>query len=119
MNPLLNELSTMLQSLGESFEYCVAGRLPAVLPGLDVHGVGPVGLPISPINAQRLSVKRPRRRTVGARRRSWTPTCGGSGSSNPANSRSAIRILVRLANRWGWPPLAEPLWHYFATQRPV
>jgi hypothetical protein len=32
---------------------------------------------------------------------------------------AAGSILVRLANRWGWPPLTEPLRHYFATQRPV
>src|SRR5262249_37070187 len=34
--------------------FCASGRLPAVLPGLEVEGLGPVGLPLSPKTAKEL-----------------------------------------------------------------
>ena len=48
------QLLDVLTSLGESVEFCTAGSLPVVLPGLEVEGVGEVGLPIRPADAKQL-----------------------------------------------------------------
>ena len=46
-----DQLLKALNSLDESPQFCVSGSVPPVLPGLDVAGVGPVGVPISPTSS--------------------------------------------------------------------
>jgi hypothetical protein len=47
-------LEKLLAPLGESSDFVAQGTLPPVLPGLEVHGVGPIGLPVSADDARRL-----------------------------------------------------------------
>ncbi len=47
-------LVKLLDSLGESAQYAACGSLPPVLPGLEVEGVGTVGMPLSAADAKRL-----------------------------------------------------------------
>jgi hypothetical protein len=54
MAPLLDHLEKILESLGESSQFCTAVSLPPVLPGLEVEGVGNIGIPISAADARRL-----------------------------------------------------------------
>jgi hypothetical protein len=48
------QLLDLLASLDEASQFCTSGMLAPVLPGLEVEGVGDVGLPIGPIQAQQL-----------------------------------------------------------------
>ncbi len=48
------QLIDLLDSLDEASQFCTAGSLAPVLPGLEVEGVGEVGLPIGPVQAQQL-----------------------------------------------------------------
>jgi predicted 2-oxoglutarate/Fe(II)-dependent dioxygenase YbiX len=54
MAQLLGQLKKILESLGESSNFCTDGHLPAVLPGLEVKGVGKIGIPITSADAGRL-----------------------------------------------------------------
>ncbi|HUY31156.1 MAG TPA: 2OG-Fe(II) oxygenase [Pirellulales bacterium] len=47
-------LETLLESLGESCKFVTSGNLTPVLPGLDVQGVGSIGVPVSAADAERL-----------------------------------------------------------------
>lgn len=54
MSPLISQLWKVLESVGESSQFCTAGSLTPVLPGLEVDGVGNVGVPICAADARRL-----------------------------------------------------------------
>src|SRR2546426_806022 len=54
MSPLVSQLLKVLESLGESSQFCTAGSLAPVLPGLEVEGIGNVGVPVSEADARRL-----------------------------------------------------------------
>ena len=54
MQDVAKQLFTALDSLDESPQFCMSGSLESVLPGLVVDGVGNVGLPVSPTEAQKL-----------------------------------------------------------------
>jgi len=47
-------LQELLATLGESTQFVVSASLPAVLPGLEVQGIGPIGTPVSAADARRL-----------------------------------------------------------------
>ena len=48
------QLLQVLDSLDESPQFCISGSLSPILPGLEVKGVGTVGLPISASKAREL-----------------------------------------------------------------
>jgi hypothetical protein len=48
------QLIDLLDGLDEASQFCTSGNLMPVLPGLAVDGVGEVGLPIAPAQAQQL-----------------------------------------------------------------
>ena len=50
-------LEELLYALGESSQFVTSGGIAPVLPGLDVKGVGPIGFPVTPADAQRLIAK--------------------------------------------------------------
>ena len=50
----MQRLEEVLAPLGDSCEFVVCGTLPPVLPGLEVEGAGPIGLPVSAEEARRL-----------------------------------------------------------------
>jgi hypothetical protein len=50
-------LQTLLESLGESSAFAAAGSLTPVLPGLEVKGVGEIGIPVTEADAKRLIAK--------------------------------------------------------------
>ena len=54
MPPTVSKLLEVLESLGLSSQFCASGSLTPVLPGLEVDGVGKVGVPVSAADAQRL-----------------------------------------------------------------
>jgi hypothetical protein len=54
MAAVAEELLEALDSLGESAAFCVSGSEEPILPGLEVQGVGPVGVPVSPAAARQL-----------------------------------------------------------------
>jgi len=54
MSNATERLEKVLAALGETSEFVVWGTLPPALPGLEVTGVGSIGLPVSAEEAQRL-----------------------------------------------------------------
>jgi hypothetical protein len=51
---MLQELSQALQQIDRPGSFCVGGSAPVVLPGLEVTGLGPVGLPLTARQADEL-----------------------------------------------------------------
>ena len=43
----LEKLSQALSKIDRPGSFCVSGSVPAVLPGLEVEGLGPIGLPLT------------------------------------------------------------------------
>lgn len=54
MSEVSEQLLEVLASLDEASQFCTSGSVASVLPGLEVQGVGEVGLPIGPAVAQQL-----------------------------------------------------------------
>ena len=54
MSPVVSQLWKVLESLGESSQFCTAGSLTPVLPGLEIEGIGNVGVPVSAADARRI-----------------------------------------------------------------
>lgn len=54
MENVIERLEEVLALLGESAAFVTWGMLPPVLPGLEVEGIGSLGLPVSATDAQRL-----------------------------------------------------------------
>jgi hypothetical protein len=50
----LEKLNRALGQIDRPGTFCVSGRVPAVLPGLEVEGLGPVGLPLNAKTAKDL-----------------------------------------------------------------
>jgi hypothetical protein len=51
---ILEKLDRALAQIDRPGTFCASGRVPAVLPGLEVEGLGPVGLPLTPRVAREL-----------------------------------------------------------------
>lgn len=51
---LSKKLRQALSKIDRPGSYCVSGSVPAVLPGLEVRALGPVGLPLSAVQAEAL-----------------------------------------------------------------
>jgi hypothetical protein len=51
---VLQELSQVLGKIDRPGSFCVSGSVPAVLPGLEVAGLGPIGLPLTDKQAEEL-----------------------------------------------------------------
>jgi hypothetical protein len=51
---IARELSRVLAKIDRPGSFCVSGSAPAVLPGLEVEGLGPVGLPLTTQQARKL-----------------------------------------------------------------
>ena len=54
MPEVTEQLLEVLTSLDEASQFCTSGSLASILPGLEVQGVGEVGLPIGPAAARQL-----------------------------------------------------------------
>jgi hypothetical protein len=54
MNPIRDELLQELDKIDRPGAICVGDSVPPVLPGLTIEGVGPVGLPLTEVQAQTL-----------------------------------------------------------------
>ena len=54
MDSTATELLQVLSGLGDSAAFCATGTVGAVLPGLEVVGVGEIGVPVSAGDAKRL-----------------------------------------------------------------
>src|SRR5262245_5404159 len=53
-NSVIEDLSEVLQQIDRPGSFCVSGSAPAVLPGLEVEGVGPIALPLTVQQAKEL-----------------------------------------------------------------
>src|SRR5437868_12090794 len=51
---ILEKLSKALSQIDRPGTFCVGGSAPAVLPGLEVEGLGPIGLPLTAKTAKDL-----------------------------------------------------------------
>src|SRR5438552_18541560 len=51
---VFQELGQVLQQIDRPGSFCVSGSAPVVLPGLEVEGLGPIGLPLISQQAQEL-----------------------------------------------------------------
>ena len=51
------ELHLAVSRIVRPADYCTSGRVPLVLPGLEVAGLGPVGLPLTTSQAQELKTR--------------------------------------------------------------
>lgn len=54
MSPVASQLWKVLESLGEASQFCASGSREPVLPGLEVAGVGKVGVPVSAADARQI-----------------------------------------------------------------
>ncbi|WP_089942825.1 2OG-Fe(II) oxygenase [Candidatus Entotheonella palauensis] len=54
MPEVAQQLIDLLDTLDEASTFCIAGEMAPVLPGLEVDGIGDVGLPIGPVQARQL-----------------------------------------------------------------
>ncbi len=52
--PILDELSAALDQIDRPGTFCASGNVPAILPGLEIQGLGPVGLPLTAKAAREL-----------------------------------------------------------------
>jgi hypothetical protein len=50
-------LQQLLAGLGEAARFESVGQVSAVLPGLEVKGIGPIGVPVAPAEAKRIITK--------------------------------------------------------------
>ena len=50
-------LLKLLTGLGEASQFVSVGQFPAVLPGLEVEGLGSIGVPVAPADAKRIITK--------------------------------------------------------------
>jgi 2OG-Fe(II) oxygenase superfamily len=53
-HPVAQQLSKVLDKIDRPGSFCCSGSVPVVLPGLDVAGLGPIGLPLTPKQAKEL-----------------------------------------------------------------
>ena len=53
----LEQLSEALGEIDRPGTFCVSGTVPTVLPGLEVQGLGPIGLPLSGSQAKELQAR--------------------------------------------------------------
>jgi hypothetical protein len=51
---VLRDLSEALEKIDRPGSFCVSGSVPVVLPGLEVAGLGPIGLPLTAVQAEEL-----------------------------------------------------------------
>ena len=51
---ILEKLDQALSKIDRPGTFCVSGSVPAVLPGLEVEGLGPIGLPLTAKTAKEL-----------------------------------------------------------------
>ncbi|GAB4813872.1 hypothetical protein N2152v2_000918 [Parachlorella kessleri] len=51
-----HKLRQALDSVGPAGDYAVSGTLESIFPGLEVEGVGPVGLPLTAVHAEAIKV---------------------------------------------------------------
>ncbi len=49
---ILEPLDQALRQIDRPGTFYVSGSVPAVLPGLEVKGLGPVGLPLTPAHGE-------------------------------------------------------------------
>ena len=78
---LVDQLLEAISKVDRSGTVCTGGDLPLVMPGLEVDGLGTVGLPLGKTQSwPNSAVKRP---TARARKRSSIQTCDAPGSSIP------------------------------------
>lgn len=50
----MQALEQLLAALGEAARFESVGQVPAVLPGLEVKGIGSIGIPVAPADAKRI-----------------------------------------------------------------
>jgi len=53
-SPVAEKLSRVLEKIDRPGSFCVSGSAPVVLPGLEVKGLGPIGLPLTATQAKEL-----------------------------------------------------------------
>jgi hypothetical protein len=53
-HPAFRELSQVLRKIDRPGSFCFSGSAPAVLPGLEVEGLGPIGLPLTAEQTKKL-----------------------------------------------------------------
>ena len=54
MGEATQALQQLLAGLGEAARFESVGQLPAILPGLEVKGIGSIGVPVTPADAKRI-----------------------------------------------------------------
>ena len=47
MKTIKEQILESLAGIDRPVSFCASGTLPLVLPGLEVNGIGPIGLPLS------------------------------------------------------------------------
>jgi hypothetical protein len=55
MNSFAADLLKILQQVDRPGSFCVSGKAPPVLPGLEVQGLGTIGLPLGDAQAAELA----------------------------------------------------------------
>src|SRR5690242_16219833 len=51
---ILEKLARALSKINRPGSFCASGSVPTVLPGLEVQGLGPIGLPLTSAQAKAL-----------------------------------------------------------------
>lgn len=105
----VTELLAVLDSLGESSQFCASAELAPVLPGLEVEGVGSLGVPVTAADAKRL-IERASQAPYGRGeetivdtnvRRVWQLEPGQFSVGNPAWEQFVAGIVEAVRKEFG------------------
>ena len=69
------KLAELLGTVRQPGDFYASGRIALSIPRLEVDGVGPVALPLLPVQAEQLIAVATRRRLEGSRRSSGPKCC--------------------------------------------
>src|SRR3954463_4001786 len=105
MSSLVPELAAVLGTVRRPGDFFASGTAELLAPMMEVDGVGPIALPLLPVQAEQL-IAVAERAPMGAARRPWSiRRCGGPGRSTRSGSISAAGIGRK---RWKGSAPARP-----------
>jgi hypothetical protein len=114
----IDQLGAAIEAIDRPGDFCTTGLAPAVLPGLEVPGLGPIGLPLSPDRAEQLkrlceqaAYGKGERTVVDTNvRRVWRLTPDRFALANPAWDGAVRQMVATVQHALGLDK--QPLQHH-------
>ena len=99
MSLIAHELAETLRTIRRPGDFYTSGTAEIFAPRLEVDGVGPIALPLLPVQAEQLIAVAEQAPTAVAKKPWSIPPCGAPGRSTPTESASEAGI-----GRTTWRP---------------